>query len=296
MSNHPSSDHIKDAEDRVKRGYEKATGNKPSHRDLELLTSRQIKHYYRVGSNKQRAKKRKLLYSALLVFTVLAGTLAYLYLKQANEEYDTSKSVGFLESDTSFSVKKTPGADDPANPNSSSSPSTTGGQQGTSNQSSSAEQQSSSNQSGSSNQPSSNTSTAAPQPTTTVITGWQAVSSSPDQCSSSSQGDRIYCAPGRIGTFYISTTKGTTIKDYWEIHGLDRGAMNGVSVTYRLLSSSQLQVQVTSNRTYDPFIVHVNIAVNESASPQQQTTLGLGLWFTYKAGCLASPPVSGCAR
>ena len=123
MSNSTSSDRTKDAEERVKRGYEKATGKKPSPHDLELLTTKQIKHFYKAGSNKQRSKKRTLIYSALLLVTVLAGILAYQYFKQANEDYDPSKSTGFLESDTSFSVKKKPGTDDLASPSPSPSPS-----------------------------------------------------------------------------------------------------------------------------------------------------------------------------
>lgn len=132
-----------------------------------------------------------------------------------------------------------------------------------------------------------------PQPTPQPITGWQVITGTPDQCSTGSEGDKIYCAPGRVATFYISTTRGTTIKKYWEANGLDAGAMSGVTINYSLVSPSELRVQVSSNRTYDPFRVFIQVEVNELAAPQQQGAKGH--WFQYKAGCLSTPPLSGCA-
>ncbi len=125
MSNSTSSDRTKDAEERVKKGYEKATGKKPSPHDLELLTTKQIKHFYRAGSNKQRSKKRILIYSALMLCTVASGVLAYQYFTHSNDESDGTKSMGILDPSTSFSVNKTPSADNQASPTpSQASPST----------------------------------------------------------------------------------------------------------------------------------------------------------------------------
>lgn len=129
----------------------------------------------------------------------------------------------------------------------------------------------------------------------TPIMGWEALASNADKCSSSSQGDKIYCAPGNVGTYFINTTQGTTIKRYWEQNGLDTGTAAGLTVTYSLVSPSQLRVQVSSDRTRDTFGVYVNIEVNELASPQQKASLSAKM-FSFKAICLANPPASGCAR
>lgn len=133
----------------------------------------------------------------------------------------------------------------------------------------------------------------APEPEPIPITNWELVGTNPDRCSGGSEGDKIYCPPGWISTFYAYTTNGTTIKDYYTNHDI-YGSPEGVTITLNKVSSNTLKGTVVSDRTQGLFNLFLYVTVNELAETQEKNTM-IG-WFSYLGICLRELPASGCAN
>jgi hypothetical protein len=119
MSNASTPDHHATAEELVKRGYEKVTGSKPSRSDLDALTSRQIKRFYKAGSKKKPSNRRKLWFLLFAIPVAILSVLTFRYFQQADDSYSPSKSASVWESGTNFSVNRSPGSSPSQPPDSS---------------------------------------------------------------------------------------------------------------------------------------------------------------------------------
>jgi len=137
MTKKTSPGQLKEKDDAIRRGFEKLTNSKPSNEDIEKLSSRQLKTFYKAGKEKRVGIRAKIIIVILAVMLPAAVYGSYRALNsdkiQNNPQEGTEEIKDASQTSTSVAPDSTSSPTTPSSNANNNSSNAVGGQGNNSN-------------------------------------------------------------------------------------------------------------------------------------------------------------------